>query len=778
MASVLAIFTLAFFYPSLRALPVSAADNNFADGITVDSTGDGADANIADSICDDGSGNCTLRAAIEEANDTPGTQTIRFNITGLADFTNAGQNGYAIRPISALPVITDSTIIDGYTQAGATPNATVSPQPFDAILLVELDGQNAGGNGILGDPSNVAGLQFGPGSQNSLVRGLVINEFTGAGLSVGIGADNIEIYGNYIGTDYLGLVAEPNNGQGITVFGPTSTTGGPVNGRIGGSAAEERNIISGNDSGSNDPNRVIGVQGISMTSSSAGWTIQGNYIGLGSDGVSNLGNELGGMTIDYVQDLLVGGGGQGEGTVVSGNGDGGIQPDGSDNIVIQGNYIGTDYTGTSPLPNYSKGISFLGTTNSLVGGDNSGEGNIIANAGNTSPGIFLNDGNGVAGPLGDSQDIAILGNSIYDNSDIGIDLGFDGVTSNDTNDSDVGSNNSMNFPVYTRVAESGGDTVVDYRLDVPAGDYRIEFFSNLIADPSGYGEGEIFLGYQNISHPGGGNVNFSHTLIATTGITNLAMTTTQRNVATASGFGATSEFSSNGTSQPVADFGVEKVLLNPQDVAIGATIGYRVTVRNVVGDPIDLAAFDGGVFGSTNLLTDIMSPDITYAGGVSDANIDCQSAGPGSASIFGPAMANHSEFEILLCSWVGASHVLSPGESFSFTYNVTVQPNSDLIFDNYAIIPPTPSDDPDTAALGAIYLSGSDIIDSLLTNGTINNFAASHYPIVVQSTELNGVTLPSTGENDSLYRLLAYSAVGLGMLLLAIFCLDKHKRHR
>lgn len=35
---------------------------------TVDSTGDGGDSNTADGVCDDGSGNCTLRAAIELAN--------------------------------------------------------------------------------------------------------------------------------------------------------------------------------------------------------------------------------------------------------------------------------------------------------------------------------------------------------------------------------------------------------------------------------------------------------------------------------------------------------------------------------------------------------------------------------------------------------------------------------------------------------------------------------------------------------------------------------------
>ena len=42
----------------------------------VDTTVDAADANPGDGVCDDGAGNCTLRAAIMEANAVPGAATI------------------------------------------------------------------------------------------------------------------------------------------------------------------------------------------------------------------------------------------------------------------------------------------------------------------------------------------------------------------------------------------------------------------------------------------------------------------------------------------------------------------------------------------------------------------------------------------------------------------------------------------------------------------------------------------------------------------------------
>ena len=93
----------------------SAAGKTF----TVNVTGDGHDANPGDGVCQTSvPGNCSLRAAIEEANASPGVDTIHFNIPGAGVHT--------IAPSSAL-VITEGVIIDGYSQPGASPNTqTVS----------------------------------------------------------------------------------------------------------------------------------------------------------------------------------------------------------------------------------------------------------------------------------------------------------------------------------------------------------------------------------------------------------------------------------------------------------------------------------------------------------------------------------------------------------------------------------------------------------------------------------------------------------------------------
>src|ERR1051326_4461602 len=103
-----------------HASPARRAHANFAPAalfdtiFTVNSTGDGADNNPGDGFCNDGTGNCTLRAAIMESNAFPGTDAIAFNI--------AGAGVHTISPASALPAITDAVIIDGYTQPGPSPN--------------------------------------------------------------------------------------------------------------------------------------------------------------------------------------------------------------------------------------------------------------------------------------------------------------------------------------------------------------------------------------------------------------------------------------------------------------------------------------------------------------------------------------------------------------------------------------------------------------------------------------------------------------------------------
>ena len=80
------------------------------------------------------SGAGSLRQAITDANALVGADTINFNIPGAGVHT--------ISPASALPAITSPVTIDGYTQPGTVQNTSAAG--FNGILLIELDGTNAG----------------------------------------------------------------------------------------------------------------------------------------------------------------------------------------------------------------------------------------------------------------------------------------------------------------------------------------------------------------------------------------------------------------------------------------------------------------------------------------------------------------------------------------------------------------------------------------------------------------------------------------------------------
>jgi CSLREA domain-containing protein len=222
---------------------------------TVNSIGDGADSNTADGVCKDGTGACTLRAAIQQANASAGKNTIAFNISGAGPHT--------IRPNSALPTITDPVIIDGYTQPGSSPNTNPVGQGLNTVLRIELDGSNSG-------PS-IDGLVLSAG--NSMVRGLVINRFPGEGIVIFSNGGNV-IEGNFIGIDPTGRNLRGNL-AGVIVIS--------TNNVIGGSTAGARNLITAGT----DLNQGSAVF---IKGSVSDNLIQGNLIGTDVSGVNPLGN--------------------------------------------------------------------------------------------------------------------------------------------------------------------------------------------------------------------------------------------------------------------------------------------------------------------------------------------------------------------------------------------------------------------------------------------------------------------------------------------------------
>lgn len=489
------------------------------------------------------SGPGSLRQAILDANANTGQDTIAFNIPGSGVHT--------IVPTTALPVVTESVIIDGYTQPGASANTLTNGD--NAVLLVELNGSNIGGF------INFAGIQIN--SSNCVVRGLVINRFPGAGIFfsssvVPSSNTNNTIEGNFIGTDPSGTIALGND-DGVNISFST-------NNLIGGTTPAARNVISGN-----------GSWGIFIGTNASGNIIQGNFIGTKASGTATLSNNSGGIFAGGMGNDTIGGTVAGARNVISGNlNNAGIfvQSSTSNGATIQGNFIGTDVTGTMSLGNaFGIWLNFGSGGNSTIGGVTAAARNIIS--GNRSDGIFItafsrnnqihgnfigtditgnlplgnagngvkvdssassnrigggvsgqgntiafNQGNGVlitGGP--DANGNAILRNSIFSNTGLGIDLIGDGVTQNDQGDGDIGPNNIQNFPVITSITGNSSQTTITGNLNsTPSTTFSLNFYSSSVCDPSGNGEGATPFGpgAVGVATDSNGNAGFSVTLPA------------------------------------------------------------------------------------------------------------------------------------------------------------------------------------------------------------------------------------------------------------------------
>jgi hypothetical protein len=149
------------------------------------------------------SGPGSLRQVMIDANASAGVDTIAFNIP------ESGTQ--VILPDSGLPTVTDTVVIDGYTQPGTSPASSTTP----AVLSILLDGTNASGL--------VDGLEIVAGG--CTVRGLAIGNFTGNGISLKMNGGN-RIQGNWIGASVDWVQCFRNWQSGIYIESNDNLVGG------------------------------------------------------------------------------------------------------------------------------------------------------------------------------------------------------------------------------------------------------------------------------------------------------------------------------------------------------------------------------------------------------------------------------------------------------------------------------------------------------------------------------------------------------------------------
>ena len=489
----------------------------------------------------------SLSDAITQANATLGTDTITFALTEGASMTISLVdslpvireavfiNGYS-QPGAAAGTIAGRTIRINVNGAG------ISTGALRDVFVVSATNVTIAGLAIYGAPSGLgsgiriqngataiiwgnyigtdsSGLATGLGNTQS---GIVSNTFNGtanSGLIIGVsGGDandvnegnliscngedgiffwvtaNSTIAGNIIGFDKNGVGTGFGNGRNgilLTIFSNGNT--------IGTNGDSQSDNLEGNRIGNNNG------RGIFLASVSDANIIAGNIIGLNAANAAagNLGVDGIGIEINPGSGNRIGTNGDGtsdafERNTICANASDGIRITGgdffgfvsnSDANTIAGNSIGTNGAGTLVMGNAGNAIliqsnnSFTANDN-IIGSNEDGfgddiEGNLIAN---NLRGVVI------ATPTLASTHVGnrIARNSIYDNAQLGIDLGNDGISANDNGDGDSGPNELHNFPVISKSNVQGGNLVIS---GIAPPNAFIEFY---IADANGT-EGRTYL---------------------------------------------------------------------------------------------------------------------------------------------------------------------------------------------------------------------------------------------------------------------------------------------
>jgi hypothetical protein len=486
-------------------------------------------------------------------------------------------NAFLAHGVAVLGVASTGTVIHG-NYFGTDATGTVELGIRGAGVYSQSPGVQIRGNVIVNarnyagiyldagaSSTNIQGNYIGTDATGSVNLGVVVpgitayagnNTISGnviAGTAVGIAirenaASNNTIQGNLIGTNAAGT-QDFGNVTGIELL----RTG---NNLIGGTTAGTRNVISGNDQ--------FGIYIAGPPGPAGDNVVQGNFIGTNAAGTAAIANQTG-VYVYETTNVTFGGAAAGAGNVVSGNQANGIELFISDPpiVVVQGNLVGTTAAGTAALPNGANGIlaavngpvSILGNvisgngqnglnvcckpTTAVIQGNRIGTGRDgalslpngwngmdLSGFNNVVGGLLLGEPNVVAFNAPGNTNFAgirvsqngghrIRGNAVFSNGGLGLDVGGLGVQGNDACDTDLGPNGLQNYPVLTGATQSSASTVVTGTMNSTASTiFDVDLYTSASCDPSGFGEGGVYVGSTAVTTDGACNGSFAVTIPA------------------------------------------------------------------------------------------------------------------------------------------------------------------------------------------------------------------------------------------------------------------------
>jgi len=471
----------------------------------------------------------SLRQAIADVNGSVGPHTINFNIPG-ADPGCDASGVCTIAPTSFMGNITQTVLIDGYSQPGSAVNTLALGT--NAVLKVVLSAANVSNQACFG----ITGT--------TTVRGIVFSGFWNYAV------ESVSGTGTHVTGCFFGIEADGVTPNQCNTCLTTFSDDGMV---VGGPAPADRNLFGA-------ANNVL----ISLDQAATNVTVQNNLLGSDRTGTIPLHNTTGiSVSTSSPPSIL--------GNVVNGNNGPAIAMTGGG--FVRGNKIGTDPSGTIVLKGGSIGI--FSNNFGTIGGPDPGDGNVVAG---NNVGIRLAQG-------GDGN--VARGNSVFGNTSLGIDNGPDGATPNDPGDADT----TQNFPVLKSVATGATTHVVAVLHSKPSKTFDVDFFSNPSCSnfPRDFDEGHVYLGTTTATTDGAGTATIDVTLpVATESGARITMTATDQVGGSTSEFSQRLPFSVLPASGP-AGVGVP-ILVKGTDFAAGAAVtiggqpvtGVSVTDSNTI----------------------------------------------------------------------------------------------------------------------------------------------------------------------------------------------------
>jgi hypothetical protein len=647
-------------------------------------------------------GNAIGKAAVFSAGGPNGRFGILVNFQ--ASHNLIGTNGDGVNDFSELNLISGNSSWGIEISDPGTQDNVVAGNYIGTGVHGEGTNPNGGGGVLIQDgaTANLIGTD-GVSAANADEVNVISGNNGAAGIMISESGTNFNVVaGNLIGTDALGANPLGNSGDGVLIQAGAQSNVIGTNGDGNGDAAE-RNVISGNTS----QGVYIGGPGTNSN------VVAGNLIGVDMTGATVMANINNGVLIaDGAQSNRIGVsagdlGAAAEPNVISGNDSSGVSISGAGTNfnTVSGNWIGNNPADSFTVSNGGDGVSiFRGAQSNTIGGSVALANSIVNNIGN-GVGVY---GNATTGNT-------IRFNLIRKNQSLGIDLGGDGGTPNHVPPATSGPNNWENYPIITSAGSGTTTTAGVSFVSLPNGTYTLDFYVSPVSDPSGYGEGNGWLGSVSVTTDANGQVNPPTTF-------NLPAETLPGRWITATATdqaGDTSEFS-NAWHLPTLSY---QVTVTPSitSPAYGQSLAFTTTVSSPprhdgLGTPTGTIQYqvDGSPFG----------PAVTLVNGAATSNsTSTLSAGVHTISAAYSGDAFYTSFTQTISQTVSQAALTVTADNKSKVYGaadpiLTYTPSGTLYYgDAYSVISGVTL----STTTGAAATTGTHPITA--TGGTAANYA-------------------------------------------------------